>query len=617
MSHLLTGLLITFMTILVGCASIPAEQCPAGTQNLPDCLPANAINDEDINRLHASRTWIKPGKLTIDPIQMGKDAQIPVNHKRVKIIGPGQVDALNSIAAKIWLIDNAQHTIDLAYYIFKRDMVGYAILGALCNAVQRGVDIRIMVDSVGSFSLGHNEIRALETCTDKAGFIRNLNGQVTTKKARVQVVIFNALSNFEFNRRSHDKLLVVDGHVPDKAYVMTGGRNISVSYYGINEDGSEDPTAFRDLEILLRPAKNTQPEKITVGSASEIYYSLIFVHKGNKRIKPREIDQGVGELPVDTYSIEREKSQKQLAFLKSLPAFEERYNNMPDYMNEGFHDSRARLAHEMANLSNINATTNVEDNLRGNPNSIVYMLAKAGETAINKNEKLSGTLRIVSPYLFVTKYFNDEGDVIHDGAQNLRALLRDNPDLKVEIITNSVLTSDNVITQAIIDMDMGPRLLLTPELEAAWVSSLKEGEQNLAVVESEEWKELVKNPRLLIYQTGKLDSIILGNGKTHYGKLHAKYILGRNVAFVGTSNFDYRSMLYNNEMGFFLDGSEARKELLDIFEMFKATSYRWGSPEWLQMRKELMASESKKASPTRQQRFIFKTTKGLGVKYLM
>jgi hypothetical protein len=226
MSHLRTGLLITYITLLVGCASVPTEQCPTGTLNLPDCPPVNAINDEDINKLHASRTWIKPSKLTIDPIQMGQDAQIPVNNTRVKIIGPGQVDALNSLAAKIWLIDNAQHTIDLTYYIFKTDMVGYAVLGALCNAVQRGVDIRIMVDSLGSFSFGHNPIRALETCAEKAGFIRNLDGQVTTKKARVQAVIFNALSNFEFNRRSHDKLLVVDGHVPDKAFVMTGGRNI-------------------------------------------------------------------------------------------------------------------------------------------------------------------------------------------------------------------------------------------------------------------------------------------------------------------------------------------------------------------------------------------------------
>jgi len=35
------------------------------------------------------------------------------------------------------------------------------------------------------------------------------------------------------------------------------------------------------------------------------------------------------------------------------------------------------------------------------------------------------------------------------------------------------------------------------------------------------------------------------------------------------------------------------------------------------MRKELMASDSKKASPARKQRGIYKTIKGLGIEYLM
>ncbi len=35
------------------------------------------------------------------------------------------------------------------------------------------------------------------------------------------------------NRRSHDKMLVIDGHYPDKAIVLTGGRNVSLDYYGI------------------------------------------------------------------------------------------------------------------------------------------------------------------------------------------------------------------------------------------------------------------------------------------------------------------------------------------------------------------------------------------------
>ena len=145
--------IITFAALtllLVACAGPQTYQCPAGTQNLPDCPPANAVNDEDINKLYASRTWKPPRKLDIDPIEMGANAQIPINKARTKILGPTQDDALNSLAAKLWLIENAEHTVDVMYYIFKRDTVGYAVLGALCNAVKRGVDVRIMVDSLGS-----------------------------------------------------------------------------------------------------------------------------------------------------------------------------------------------------------------------------------------------------------------------------------------------------------------------------------------------------------------------------------------------------------------------------------------------------------------------------------
>ena len=44
--------------LLVACAGPQVQQCPAGTQNLPNCPPANAINDQDINKLYESRTWV-------------------------------------------------------------------------------------------------------------------------------------------------------------------------------------------------------------------------------------------------------------------------------------------------------------------------------------------------------------------------------------------------------------------------------------------------------------------------------------------------------------------------------------------------------------------------------
>ena len=290
------SLSIVLLVLLINaCASVQQVACPDGTLDLPDCPPAEAVDDENLNEIYQIRTWLPPSKLTIDPIALSKEAQIPINSSRAKIIGPSHAEAMDSLAAKIWLIENAQHTVDVAYYIFKPDLVGYSILGALCNAVKRGVDVRIMVDSIGSYSPGHSAFRAVETCAADAGFIRNADRQLTTKKARVQVVIFNALTKLQFNRRSHDKLLVVDGSFNDKAAIMTGGRNISLDYYGIDKDGVEDLDAFRDLEILIKSGSQSGDEEYTVGRVSEIYYSLLFVHKGNRRIYPYEAESEFDE----------------------------------------------------------------------------------------------------------------------------------------------------------------------------------------------------------------------------------------------------------------------------------------------------------------------------------
>lgn len=602
--------------ILHGCASAQLEQCPSDTLNMPDCPPVNAVDDETVNTIYKIRTWVAPSKLTIDPIKLGEEAQIPINSARAKIIGPTHDDALNSLAAKIWLIENAQHTVDVTYYIFKPDLVGYSVLGALCDAVQRGVDVRIMVDSLGSFSLGHSEFRAVETCAADAGFMRNADGQLTTKKARVQVVIFNAITKFQFNRRSHDKLLIVDGSFADKAVVMTGGRNISLDYYGINEDGSEDPDAFRDLEIMIRSGASSGDEEYTMGKVSEIYNSLLFSHTGNRRILPYEADDEFDEGEYDDqYKFHRNKAQQSLATLKSFPEIKKRMDAMPRYMSEGFNETNVRLSHQLSNLTSSSVTTNVVENLERNPNSILYIITKILDEAKTQGVS-SGALHIVSPYLFSGVYYDEDGKLIYDGAQETLKYLSDHPDIRLEVITNSVMTSDNFFTQSIIDMGMVPRFLLTPELQKAWLSSVEEGEFNPDVVESEEWKRLINHPQIFIYQTGGLDSVILG-GERHYGKLHAKFIYGNDGGFVGTSNFDYRSNLYNNELGFFFDGDEVHDELADVFEKLKATSYRWGTPEWLEMRRKVMESDSSKAGPARKQRGIYKTVRTLGLEYLM
>ena len=585
---------------VTGCASLSqAPSCPAG-QVGSACIPADAIDDEKVSRIFNLRTWVKPDDMEIDPIRFGMDVDIPILNTAAKIVGPSQQDSVRSIAAKIWMIDNAEHSIDAGYYIFKRDLIGQAMVGALCNAVKRGVDVRLMVDSVGSLHPTHNYLKSLVNCSDDAGFMKNESGQVTTTRARAQVVIFNALSKVfvNVNRRSHDKIMVVDGRYPDKAFVMTGGRNISLDYYAMKKDGSIDPTAFKDLEIILKDAGKGTEEDVTVGLGAEVYFTIIYLNPGNKFLTA-----------WTTHRTQAEKAQQALATLREFDQFKRHYAEMDSYMVDGFLDTSARLAHELGNLKSTNVVDNFAENLDSNPNSIVGLM-----NTISKEASTVKTLRMVSPYLFMPEYKTSSGEVIHDGKDDLIAWLAADPERRVEVITNSVLTSDNFLAQSIIDIDMAPRILLTEELRAVWEGEIWEGETNPDVVESAEWKKLIANPRIKIYQLGKIDSEFLG-GDVHYGKLHAKFILTDAVAFVGTTNLDYRSRLYNNEMGYFLTGRELKAELLEIFEGLKQDSYLWGSPEWLEMRDKLRRTGSSKGGRAYRQRKTYDSLRNSSLKW--
>jgi phosphatidylserine/phosphatidylglycerophosphate/cardiolipin synthase-like enzyme len=604
----------TLISLLCLAAASLMVSC-AGWGRKPDTIPESEISNDFMAKIYDQRSWAPPGQLPFDPIGFGKRVDIPVNSARTKLIGPSYEEALDSLAAKIWMIENAAHTVDVAYYIFKTDTVGYAMLGALCNAVKRGVDVRIMVDSIGSIHPSHNALRGLETCTANAGFVRDEYGQPTDKKARAQVVLINALTKLSSkkNRRAHDKLLLVDGHVPERAIAMTGGRNISVSYYGIHDDGTPDPTAYQDLEIVLRPDLGNRDAGNDVGSVTTYYYTMLFLHSGNRRLRPLEGGTpgayGSGPSRADPYRVERERAQEKLAFVKRLPGVSASLEKMPVFLSSDYRKSWVRLAHELGNLRNPKAVTEVEENLRRNPNSIQSLAFEIHEAQPPK------TMRIVSPYFFVARYVDKDGNEIYDGVKEIYKWLNEDPERSVELVTNSVITSDNFIAQAIIDMDTAPRTLLPPDLLKHWLSGLEKGEFDPGLVESDAWKKAIMHPRIKIYQTGKLDSVILG-GKTHYGKLHAKFLIADGYGFVGTTNFDYRSRLFNNEMGYYFKGDDLYDDLIGVFEELKAKSYRWGTPEWLEMRKTLISGKGRKASTTRKQRGLFKTARATGLEWL-
>jgi putative cardiolipin synthase len=586
-------------------STISPEDCPAGTQKFEGCPPIGAIHDAEIAEIYAQRAYERDDLPGFDSVRFARDVDIPVNDALIKFVGSTDEGALTAIAAKIWMIENAEHTIDVIYYIFRDDLVGSALLGALCDAVQRGVDVRMMIDSLGAADLSRKNLKALQSCAIDAGFMVNSAGQTTIHKARVQAVIFNSFTEnmLKANRRSHDKLIVKDGRFQHKSYAITGGRNVSLDYYAFLEDGSPNPHSYRDAEILVRGTADDKKGEWGIGDVSTGYYTLLFLFENNKKLKMTTRSD-----PLSAYADYRDRFRESLAALKALPRVRERLDAMPDYMSGGFHEASVRLGHELANVTNKHVVTKAVENLAESPNSIVKILDRI-------RQKDFEHISIVSPYLFAPYYKDDDGNVVVDGAQRVRDWLDQHPNSTIDIVTNSVLTSGNSSTQAVIDVDLVPRLLMTEDMKEKWGSKQEESELIAELVQSDSWIEMVNHPRLRIYETGKLDDVLFG-GHYHHSKLHAKYIVGDHVGFVGTSNLDYRSRLYNSEMGFFFDSVEMANDIAENTDYLISLSYRWGSPEWLEMRQRLQDLGGMKGFAVRHQRGIYKTIKNTGLMWL-
>jgi len=70
-------------------------------------------------------------------------------------------------------------------------------------------------------------------------------------------------------------------------------------------------------------------------------------------------------------------------------------------------------------------------------------------------------------------------------------------------------------------------------------------------------------------------------------------------------------------MGLLLQSREVVQDLNNTIDRLKADSYRWGSPEWLQMRKQLMQAGGIKVNTTREQRAIYKSLHEKGLEWLI
>jgi cardiolipin synthase A/B len=161
------------------------EELQYETQHLREVVPERGQHLLGLGNLvdRVTRTPLAPGN-AVDPLLMGDVAY------------PAMIEA----------IDAAEDSIALCTYIFDNDTAGRMFADALERAVRRGLQVRVLIDSVGARYSWPPIVRGLE----KRGVnvARFLHSSLPWRMPYI-------------NLRTHRKILVVDGQIG-----FTGGMNI-------------------------------------------------------------------------------------------------------------------------------------------------------------------------------------------------------------------------------------------------------------------------------------------------------------------------------------------------------------------------------------------------------
>ena len=142
---------------------------------------------------------------------------------------------LDAFVARAVLIELAERTLDLQYYIFHPDRTGSLIIERLIAAADRGVKVRVLLDDWGTLDKKDESVAGLDAHPNiDVKLFNPYTHRSGLERLREMLTDFTRV-----NRRMHNKLFVADG-----VTTILGGRNIGDEYFGVAE------LDFQDVDVL-------------------------------------------------------------------------------------------------------------------------------------------------------------------------------------------------------------------------------------------------------------------------------------------------------------------------------------------------------------------------------
>lgn len=426
----------------------------------------------------------------------------------------------------VTLAEKAVRTLDLQYYIVAGDESSREVFRHVRAAAERGVRVRLLVDDLHSDGKDRAFLMFAQHPNIEVRLFNPFPGGRFSKMTRM---LSSAADLKRVNRRMHNKVIIADN-----ALAMTGGRNIANAYFLRAPDSN-----FVDLDVIV-----AGPATRKLSEAFDRYWNSPFAFPVEALASPAS-----GSAPTNRNQAGSQRSEQAGAEpAKAEPgarnpasgtaaapeqALVDAEDEQKRFEAQGMTSparidaTRSYLARQIAgrklNFEWASATVLVDDPAKVSPektteaaDSMVADLARMLDDA--KQEVI-----LISPY-----FVPGERGVTWLGGLAKRGV-------KVRVLTNSLAATDSPIVH------VGYKKYRKPLLEAG--------------VELHELKA----------RLGKQQRAI-GDFSSSQASLHVKAaVADRNVLFVGSMNFDPRSITQNTETALIIRSPKLAAEVARLF----------------------------------------------------
>ena len=271
---------------------------------------------------------------------------------------------------RLLLIDLAEETLDMQYFIWKADASGDMLLDRVIKAADRGVRVRILIDDI--YIIGAD--RTVAALSQHPNIQIRLFNPMEQRTTSTLLFVLEYLGRIEqLNHRMHNKVIVADNR-----FAVIGGRNIGNEYFGLNPKQN-----FTDFDVLVFGAVAKK-----ASNAFDIYWNNQWAYPGEALLQNFKDEQLLPQLLEELQEELEKKEAKLVEFQQRNP------------------DGNTLLERLERNMKSGTASVIYDEPLVGEKTPPMQLIETMGELAVNAQDEL----------LISTPYFIPDEDFYRDAA---------------------------------------------------------------------------------------------------------------------------------------------------------------------------------------------------------